>query len=286
MRRVNEAVREVLSDAIKLLKDPRVGFVTVTDVQHQPRSPPRQGVRERPRHRRGAGRHAGRGCASAHGVLQAVRQPRAADEAHADAGVRLRRHGRARRPARADARRRGARSVIEPRRRPRRAPRRRALHPRHAREPRRRRARLARRDAQRAARARQGQRDVHVRRRVPAALRVPLLRPRGPGVGAAAGHRRAHGDLPGLRQHRPQPARDRQARRHPHRQRRPPPRQHALRHDQLGRRRRLLHRGARLVPDARPRRRADADDRRGALRRPRHRHGPLHVREHRARART
>ena len=36
MRRVNEAVREVLSDAMKLLKDPRVGFVTVTDVRTSP----------------------------------------------------------------------------------------------------------------------------------------------------------------------------------------------------------------------------------------------------------
>lgn len=36
MRRVNEAVREVLSDAIKDLKDPRVGFVTVTDVRTSP----------------------------------------------------------------------------------------------------------------------------------------------------------------------------------------------------------------------------------------------------------
>jgi ribosome-binding factor A len=34
MRRVNEAMREVLSDAVtKDLKDPRVGFVTVTDVK-------------------------------------------------------------------------------------------------------------------------------------------------------------------------------------------------------------------------------------------------------------
>jgi ribosome-binding factor A len=36
MRRVNEAVREVLSDALKLLKDPRVGFVTITDVRTSP----------------------------------------------------------------------------------------------------------------------------------------------------------------------------------------------------------------------------------------------------------
>ena len=33
MRRVNEAVREVLSEAIGELKDPRIGFVTVTGVK-------------------------------------------------------------------------------------------------------------------------------------------------------------------------------------------------------------------------------------------------------------
>jgi ribosome-binding factor A len=32
-RRVSEAIREVLSDAIPTLKDPRIGFVTVTGVQ-------------------------------------------------------------------------------------------------------------------------------------------------------------------------------------------------------------------------------------------------------------
>ena len=37
MRRVNEAVREVLSAAITTeLKDPRVGFVTVTAVETSP----------------------------------------------------------------------------------------------------------------------------------------------------------------------------------------------------------------------------------------------------------
>ena len=37
MRRVNEAVREVLSDAVgQDLKDPRIGFVTVTDVKTSP----------------------------------------------------------------------------------------------------------------------------------------------------------------------------------------------------------------------------------------------------------
>ena len=32
MRRVNEALREVLSESIATLKDPRIGFVTVTGV--------------------------------------------------------------------------------------------------------------------------------------------------------------------------------------------------------------------------------------------------------------
>lgn len=37
MRRVDEAVREVLGDALaKELKDPRIGFVTVTDVKTSP----------------------------------------------------------------------------------------------------------------------------------------------------------------------------------------------------------------------------------------------------------
>jgi ribosome-binding factor A len=33
MRRVNEAVREVISEAVGELKDPRLGFVTVTGVE-------------------------------------------------------------------------------------------------------------------------------------------------------------------------------------------------------------------------------------------------------------
>jgi ribosome-binding factor A len=37
MRRVNEAIRQVLSDALAAdLKDPRVGFVTVTEVNTSP----------------------------------------------------------------------------------------------------------------------------------------------------------------------------------------------------------------------------------------------------------
>ena len=36
MRRVNEAVRHVLSEAVPDLKDPRIGFVTITSVQTSP----------------------------------------------------------------------------------------------------------------------------------------------------------------------------------------------------------------------------------------------------------
>jgi ribosome-binding factor A len=36
MRRVNEAVRQVLSEAVGELKDPRIGFVTITGVDTSP----------------------------------------------------------------------------------------------------------------------------------------------------------------------------------------------------------------------------------------------------------
>lgn len=36
MRRVNEVLREVVSDAISELSDPRIGFVTVTSVETSP----------------------------------------------------------------------------------------------------------------------------------------------------------------------------------------------------------------------------------------------------------
>jgi ribosome-binding factor A len=36
MRRVNEAVREVISEGVVDLKDPRVGFVTITGVETSP----------------------------------------------------------------------------------------------------------------------------------------------------------------------------------------------------------------------------------------------------------
>ena len=70
MRRVNEALREVLSEAVGELKDPRIGFVTVTGVRASPDL----------RHARvfvsvlGSERKRARtleGLSAAHGVLQA-----------------------------------------------------------------------------------------------------------------------------------------------------------------------------------------------------------------------
>jgi ribosome-binding factor A len=70
MRRVNEALRQVLSEAVPQLKDPRIGFVTVTGVKT---SPDLRSARvfvsvlggEKRRDRSLAG------LAAAHGVLQA-----------------------------------------------------------------------------------------------------------------------------------------------------------------------------------------------------------------------
>jgi len=70
MRRVNEAIRETLAEAVGELKDPRIGFVTITAVKT---SPDLRQARvylsvlgnERKREKTLAG------LASAHGVLQA-----------------------------------------------------------------------------------------------------------------------------------------------------------------------------------------------------------------------
>jgi ribosome-binding factor A len=70
MRRVNEAVREVISEGVGELKDPRVGFVTVTgvetsaDVRHATVFVSVLGGE--PKRRRTLA-----GLAAAHGVLQA-----------------------------------------------------------------------------------------------------------------------------------------------------------------------------------------------------------------------
>lgn len=70
MRRVNEVVREVVSDAINELSDPRIGFVTVTSVETSP------DLRTARVHFSVLGDEEARGRAlaglsSAHGVIQA-----------------------------------------------------------------------------------------------------------------------------------------------------------------------------------------------------------------------
>ena len=92
MRKVNELLREVLSEAVLELKDPRIGFVTVTGVRTSPdlsHATVYVSVlgSERKRER------SLEGLEAAHGVLQA-RIARGADEADADADVRVRPHRR------------------------------------------------------------------------------------------------------------------------------------------------------------------------------------------------
>jgi ribosome-binding factor A len=98
MRRVNEAIREALAQAVGELKDPRIGFVTVTGVDTTP------DLREARVYVSVLGSERKRektmeGLASAHGVLQAriadglrlKRTPRLAFEydRSVDYGVRM-----------------------------------------------------------------------------------------------------------------------------------------------------------------------------------------------------
>ena len=69
MRRVNEALKEVLSESVAELKDPRIGFVTVTGVEASPdlrRATVYVSVLGAERKRRATLA----GLASSHGVLQ------------------------------------------------------------------------------------------------------------------------------------------------------------------------------------------------------------------------
>jgi ribosome-binding factor A len=70
MRRVDEAVREVLSDAIALkVKDPRIGFVTVTAVETSP-DLRRARVFVSVLGNEGVRKRSMQGLRSAHGILQ------------------------------------------------------------------------------------------------------------------------------------------------------------------------------------------------------------------------
>ncbi len=110
---------------------------------------------------------------------------------------------------------------------------------------------------------------------------VPQLDLRQPDRSAAGRPGRARDRVPRLRQHRPHARGLPPARGAPHPQHRPPPRQHALRHGQPGGAGRVVHGGDRLAALEGARGRAHPRDRRAALHRPRDRHRPLHVREHR-----
>ena len=71
MRRVNEAIREALAEAVGELKDPRIGFVTITAVKTSP------DLRQARVYVSVLGNERKRektlqGLASAHGVLQAL----------------------------------------------------------------------------------------------------------------------------------------------------------------------------------------------------------------------
>jgi ribosome-binding factor A len=71
MRRVNEAIREVVSEGVAELKDPRIGFVTVTGVKTSPdlsHATVYVSVLGSEKKRRATMR----GLESSHGVLQAL----------------------------------------------------------------------------------------------------------------------------------------------------------------------------------------------------------------------
>ncbi len=221
MRRVDEAIRQVLGEAIAgELKDPRVGFVTVTDV--------RTSVDLRHARvyvsvlddalagavhgaRRGGSRGDARGPAQRPWLPAGADRGRAAPEADADARVRLRRDDRPGVPRRCADRRDGslvseaARPRARARADPRADPRGLAVRARHPREARRRRARLAGRDAGSADRARQDLCRCSSRPRTCRFRASTDLFPLDGLIQARPGrHRRAHRHLPRLRQHRPQ----------------------------------------------------------------------------------
>ncbi len=97
MRRVNAAVLEVLAEAVGELRDPRIGFVTVTGVKTSADLRQAQVFvsvygSERKRELTMAG------LAAAHGVLQARIAPGAETETDPATDLRIRSDRRARRP--------------------------------------------------------------------------------------------------------------------------------------------------------------------------------------------
>ena len=71
MRRVNEAVREVISEAVGELKDPRVGLRDRDRSRDLDRPPPRDGLRRACSGRSASANARWPGSTAAHGLLQA-----------------------------------------------------------------------------------------------------------------------------------------------------------------------------------------------------------------------
>ena len=282
-------MRQVLSEALPTLKDPRIGFVTVTGVRDD----------DRPRRRRRSSSACSAPRRSSSATLAAssrarrppgARRARAPHAADAAAGLRIRSRGRAgraddeadrraRAPTSADARTQTDIAARSSRRSPRQRP-----LPRHlAREPRRRRARLAARDGPRARAARQGHRDVP-RRAGAAPGRVPV-----PGARAA---RARSGRARRTSRERVLVAVDCASESRVGAEPGSSTRRRSRSTSTTTTTTRASATSTSIVADAsstgggargrlpRARRRADAGDRRGALHRARHRHGPLPVREH------
>ena len=230
-------------------------------------------------------------CESAHGFLQRRVAQRAAAQAHADARVRLRRLGRPRACGSASCSRTEEESAerelratchLHARAGARRDPRRptSSSAPRTRTPTGTRSARSSRCSgcSPRSARTR----SVHARDELPLPYEYRFIELRRARARAAGGPR-ASGRSSSWTAATSTASRPTSLKRDdaPHPQHRPPPRQHPLRDRQPRGAGRVVHGGDPVGPDGRARRRADAGDRRGALRRPRDRHRQVHVREHR-----
>ena len=218
MRRVDEAIRQVIGDAVASdLKDPRVGFVTVTDVRTSPDLRHARvyvsvlGERGAPvgAEQREASLD---GLRSAHGFLQGriagelrLKRTPTLEFVYDDTTDRAMRVEELLDEIGAVVSDAQDATQATPRAGAREHPRGLALRARHARAPRRRRARLARRDAG-AADARSARTRSCSSR--PTTCRCPreyrLFALDGADPRAAGRHRRAHRRVPRLRQHRPQ----------------------------------------------------------------------------------
>ena len=297
MRRIDEAIRQVIGEAVAgELKDPRVGFVTVTDVRTSADlSHARVYVSvlgDAPEQREATSE----GLRSAHGYLQrrVAAQLRLKRTPTLSSSTTTRPTGRMRVDELIDGEesvtrwreQEGYREAVgeRPRARTRAHPRGHALRARHAREPRRRRARLAGGNAGAAERTRQGLADVH---RAASELPLPqeyrwfaldhLIQERPPDI---AERTVVFLDCGNIDRNSAEVLRDGA---------------HLLNVDHHHDNthfgtldyvvaRRLLHGRDHLGSDARAGGRADARGRRGAVRRAGHRYRALHVREHGPRA--